>query len=349
MESKLNMDKWKSWELWPFWMRYALLSPVWLWYCLKSRSMWFFTPSNPTLTFGGFEGESKKEMYEQLPEGSYPKTIYIAPHLPFSQVINKIQQAGFTYPFIVKPDIGMSGILFRKIDREEQLLEYHQMLPVEYIVQQMISYPVEYSVFYYRYPDKNKGVITGFLQKEPLSVFGNGKDTLLQLIQNHPKAKHRLEELSAWHRSNFELVIPEASRYFLSYAANLNRGAHFINLGHLVDEKLHYVFDKLNLKSGQFFYGRYDLKSTSVDDLKNGHSFSILEFNGSGAEPNHVYNSGYSYLSAAKEIIKHWKVLYQISRMNHLKGIPYWPFLKGWRFMKQSKKHFDLLKKIDTR
>ena len=72
--------KWKrfwervvNWEQWPFGLRYLAISPVWLWYSLRSGSFWFFTPSNPTITFGGFEGEGKKEMYELLPEGSFPK------------------------------------------------------------------------------------------------------------------------------------------------------------------------------------------------------------------------------------------------------------------------------------
>ena len=69
---------------------------MWFWYCLKARSLWFFTPSNPTLTFGGFEGESKKEMYEQLPPSSYPKTVYIKPNIPFSEVLQIIKAAGFT-------------------------------------------------------------------------------------------------------------------------------------------------------------------------------------------------------------------------------------------------------------
>jgi hypothetical protein len=37
------------------------IAPVWGWYCLKVKSVWFFTPSNPTIAFGGFEGETKKK------------------------------------------------------------------------------------------------------------------------------------------------------------------------------------------------------------------------------------------------------------------------------------------------
>ena len=83
--------------------------------------MWFFSSSNPTITFGGFEGESKKEMYDQLPKDSFPKTIYIPHDLPFDQVKKQMIENGFIYPFIVKPDVGMKGILFRKIENEDQL------------------------------------------------------------------------------------------------------------------------------------------------------------------------------------------------------------------------------------
>jgi len=35
----------------------------------------------------------------------------------------------------------MKGILFRKIDNEEQLAKYHERIPVEYIVQDLIELP----------------------------------------------------------------------------------------------------------------------------------------------------------------------------------------------------------------
>ena len=321
---------------------------MWFWYCLRARSLWFFTPSNPTLTFGGFEGESKKEMYEQLPPASYPKTAYIKPGAPFSEVLEVIKAAGFTYPFIVKPDVGMAGILFRKIETEKHLQHYHSSVPVDYLVQELVHFPIEFSVFYYRHPQKNKGVITGFLEKEPMNVTGNGKDDLLQLIEAHPKAKYRMAELLSWHKERLELVLSAGEKFYLSHAANLNRGGNFINLQNEIDEQLHAVFDEINLYSKTFYYGRYDLKAESLEDLKQGKSFLLLEYNGSGAEPNHVYNSGFTLRVAHKEILKHWKVLFQISMHNYKNGIGFWGFNEGWRFLRQSTKHFDLLKKIDS-
>lgn len=337
-----------NWELWPFALRYALISPAWLWYCLRSGSAWFFTPSNPTLTFGGFEGEGKQEMYALLPTHLYPQTQFIEPTEPFAQVKERVEQAGFTYPFCTKPDVGMKGLLFRKIDNEAQFEAYHQQVPATYMVQELVQYPLEVSIFYYRHPSQSKGVISGFIQKELMEVAGDGKTTLLQLIRQHEKARHREPEMRVKHAAQLDVVLAHGERYPLTYAANLNRGARFVNLQHLVDAQLLNVFDELSRPAG-FFYGRYDIKCRSIDDLKQGKHFSILEFNGSGAEPNHVYNTGYSLFKAFAVILHHWEMLSRISRYNHAQGIKYWPFAKGYRFLRAAKKHLQVLERYDAK
>ena len=241
----------------------------------------------------------------------------------------------------------MKGILFRNIDNEEQLLKYHQRIPVEYIVQERIDLPIELSVFYYRHPTRDKGIISGLIQKELLEVTGDGKSTLWELILQHPRARFRLDEMKQRHEHRLNRILNKGQQFYLSYAGNHNRGARFINLYHLVDEKLLKVFDDLSHYTNKFFYGRYDIKCTSLDDLKEGKNYSILEFNGCGAEPNHIYDAGISLWLAYKEILKHWKVLYQISRYNHENGTPYWSFKKGRDFLKQSQQHFKMLEKFD--
>lgn len=336
-----------NWELWPFEILYFPISFVWLGYMLKSRAIWFFTPSNPTIAFGGFEGEGKKEMYDQLPPHLVPRTIYIQHDLPFDVVLKQIEQAVFHYPFIVKPDVGMKGILFRKIDNEGQLKKYHERIPVEYIVQDMIDLPVEVSVFYYRHPASAKGTVSGFIHKELLHVVGNGTSTLEQLIEEHPRARHRMEEMKHRHGHRLQRIIENQRIFYLSYAGNHNRGAHFTNLHQEIDERLHKVFDELSLYSRHFYYGRYDIKTSGIEDLKAGRNFMILEYNGCGAEPNHIYDCNMKLADAYKEILKHWKALYEISKYNHNHGFPYWSFQKGKSFIKDSRKHFKLLEKYD--
>ena len=347
MTWKSFWEKVGNWELWPFNLRYFFISPVWLWYCLRSGSFWFFSSSNPTLTFGGFEGEGKKEMYELLPKEFYPKTIYISPKDDFEDIKKLVKLHEFTYPFVVKPDVGMKGLLFRKIDNENDLFRYHQKNPFVYIIQDLVTYPLEVSVFYYRYPHKTKGFISGFIQKDLMDVFGDGKRTLWELIMMHPKAKHRPEEMRIKHEEQLQKIIPKGERFILTYAANLNRGAKFTNLQHLIDDDLLKIFDEISHRAS-FYYGRYDIKCESVEDLKLGKNFTILEFNGSGAEPNHVYNTGHSLFSAYKVFLHHWKVLYRISKYNKQQGLAYWPTLKGWNFLMVAKKHLKLLEKSDT-
>ena len=341
------LNKLTNWELWNFYFLYFPIGPVWLWYCLRSWSFWYFSSSNPTITFGGFEGEGKKEMYDQLPPHLIPRTIYILHDLPFDEVKKKISEAGFTFPFIVKPDIGMKGILFRKIDTEEQLIKYHERIPVEYIVQNLVELPVEVSVFYYRHPAKQKGVVSGFIDKELLHVKGDGQSNLKQLIEKHPRAKYRLEEMEHRHGHRFERVIPAREIFYLSYAGNHNRGAHFTNLHKEIDEDLHKVFDDLSHYTDKFYYGRYDIKTTSIEDLKQGKNFLILEFNGCGAEPNHIYDCGMSIWKAYGVLLHHWKMLFEISRYNHKNGIPYWSFRRGWKYLGDAKRHFKMLEKYD--
>ena len=73
----------------------------------------------------------------------------------------------------------------------------------------------------------------------------------------------------------------------------------------------------------------------------------ILEYNGCGAEPNHIYDCGMTIFQAYKEILRHWKALFEISKYNNKNGTPYWSFMKGYRFLQEAKRHFKLIEKYD--
>jgi len=321
--------------------------PVWLWHCLRARSFWFFTPSNPTLTFGGFEGESKREMYEQLPLDTYPKSVYILQSMSWDHVFEILKQNRISFPFAAKPDIGMMGFMFRKMEKESDLKNYHEMIMADYIIQDYISFPLEVSVFYYRFPREEKGTITGFLKKEFLSITGDGISTLNDLIENYPRARFRLEEIKLKHREKLKVVIPKGEIYYLSYALNLSRGGKLVSLAHEIDEELLSVFDKLSHYTKQFYYGRYDIKCASVPDLKKGINFSILEYNGCGAEPHHAYGNGNTLFQAYAIFLHHWQILYKISRINRKIGVQPWKFNKGLQHLASAKKYFRRLKALE--
>lgn len=287
-------------------------------------------------------------MYDQLPQYLFPVTFNVLPGEIFQSVLDKLEDNQVELPFVVKPEKGCAGLLFRKIDTLDQLKEYHEKVNIEFIVQDLIRFPMEVSVFYYRMPANKSGTISGFLHKVPMFVMGDGCSTVLQLIQTNPKASQRLEELTKPHAANFDKVIPAGEKYQLSYAANHNRGAQFINLAHEIDGKLLGVFDELSFKVSGWFYGRYDIMCASVEDLKNDRNYEILEYNGCGAEPNHIYDSGYTLSEAYAEILKHWKAMYQISKYNNKHGSPYWKFRRGLNVMIESRRHFKDLRRLET-
>ena len=335
------------WEKWDYRVKYYLLSPWWLLYCLRARSLWWFTASNPSLTFGGFEGETKMEMYADLPPGSFPKTIRIDPSMNAEEAMQKVLHKGFDFPFVVKPDAGMMGFMFRKVSSPGQFENYHGEIGCPYLVQEMINYPLEISVFYYRFPGNNRGTITGFLRKESMQVTGDGYSKLLELMKRDSMAKFRLKELRSKHSGMLDTVLPAGQTYILSFARNLSRGGKLVSMSHEIDEKLLAVFDRISLYKNCFFYGRYDILCTTIEDLKEGRNYSILEFNGAGAEPHHVYGMGNNLFQAQRILLKHWSILFKISVMNRRRGIAFWPYSKGRSFLSQAKNHFSRLRKLD--
>lgn len=336
-----------NWETWDWRVKYLFIGPAWLWYCVRAKSFWFFTASNPTLTFGGFDGESKREMYEQLPPGTYPKSIFISPLVPLDEVRKTIGSYGFTYPFAVKPDRGKMGLMFRKVTSWDDLECYHKKIHCDYIIQEWADYPLEVSVFYCRLPRATKGHITGFVRKDFLEVTGDGESTLWELIAKYPRVLFRLREMKRKHAGKLHRVLAPGEKYCLSHALNLSRGGKLVSLEHEKDESLLRVFDEFSLYSGKFYYGRYDIKCASIDELKKGKNFLILEFNGSGAEPHHVYGNGYSLLAACSVLVAHWGRLYDISAENHRAGIPYWKFSEGWKFLNKAGRHQRRLHDLD--
>jgi len=296
-----------DWEQWSFHIFYFPISYAWLLYYVKSRSLWFFTASNPTLSFGGFEGTGKSEMYKHLPSKFCAKSIFISPSCSFTEVVEKVKQEQLDFPLVVKPDIGMKGLLFRKVETVEQLKQYHHRVPAIYIIQEYVNMPLEVSVFYCRMPDDEKGEITAVIQKHLPEITGDGNSTLEQLINEYSN-EDWIETVKKFHENKLKHVLKKDEKFCLSHVANLMNGAKFKNISNMINEKLVMIFDNISHKTG-FYYGRYDIKCASLEDLYK-ENFIILEFNGAGSVPNHIYTGGYTLLSAYREILKHWSAMF---------------------------------------
>ena len=179
---KLILHKLLHWEYWSLEAIYYPLFPAWLFFSIKARSFFFFNAANPSIKNGGMAMESKMDIYALMPEEIRPQTILVKKGIIWERLSELLTDSNLAYPFIVKPDIGMKAFGVDKIENEVQLNEYLKKTPYDFLIQEFVPYKDEVGVFYTRHPEEKRGKITGLVRKEFLSVLGDGKSTILELI-----------------------------------------------------------------------------------------------------------------------------------------------------------------------
>jgi hypothetical protein len=78
-----------------------------------------------------------------------------------------------------------------------------------------------------------------------------------------------------------------------------------------------------------FNFGRLDIRFRDWESLRNARDFMIIEVNGAGAEPTHMYDPDHSIFFAWKEIVRHWWIMTTVCIKNHEQGAPYLSLKEG--------------------
>jgi hypothetical protein len=333
-----------NWEYWPFHAVYAPLYPYWFYLCIKARSFFFFNTSNPAIKNGGFLMESKKEIYDLIPSEYYPSTLFFRTGTPVEDIIELIKQRSFKYPLVGKPDIGMKGMMVKKLENENDLVNYAVDSKVDFLVQEFVPYQNEVGIFYYRYPDQEKGHITGIVRKEFLSVKGDGVSTVEQLLSKNKRAVLQLPALRTKEKGKMNIVLKKDDEMIIVPYGNHVRGAKFIDDSNMINEELASMIDTVCKKIRGFYFGRMDIRYNSWEELIQGKNFSIIELNGAGSEPTHIYDPRHSLFYAWKEITRHWNILYRVSKLNyHRDQRPYMSLRSGLTMFKENSEYLKLL------
>lgn len=300
------------------------------WLALRSGSLTFFSAANPGIYISGFGLESKFKTILKIPTAHRPKSVLTTPDESWPQIQQKLQRAGISFPLIAKPDVGFRGLLVKKIRRPEELREYLDRYPFHFMIQEFLSQPAEVGVLYYRYPDQERGHISSLTLKEFLHVKGDGHSTVETLISKNPRALLQLERLRGTKADLLDAVPAAGERVPLGVVGNHSKGTAFINGNHLIDDDLRRVFDRLCAQIDGFSYGRFDIKCDSLESLKQGGPFKVIEVNGICSEPTHIYDPHrITYLGALRDVMRHWSIIRRVSRANHRRyDIPYEPPMK---------------------
>ena len=289
--------------------------------------------------------ESKKEIYDLIPFEYYPSTLFFKASSSLQDILTLIKQRNLKYPLIGKPDIGMKGMMVKKLENEKELSFYVQNSKVDFLIQEFVSFKNEIGIFYYRYPNEEKGHISGIVKKELLGVTGNGVSTVEQLLLKNKRAVLQLPVLRKTEKDKMNIVLKKDEEFIVVPYGNHVRGAKFLDDSRLIDEELTKTIDSICKKVDGFYFGRLDICYNDWEELKQGKNFSIIELNGSGSEPTHIYDPRHSVFWAWKEIAKHWKILYRVSKLNHqLQNTPYMTTRMGLDMFKQNSEYVKLLK-----
>lgn len=129
-------------------------------------------------------------------------------------------------------------------------------------------------------------------------------------------------------------MIAAGEQVVLNRIGNHCLGTCFLDAGHLINDRLNSSFDRLSKQVPGFYFGRYDLVCNSETDLTEGRVM-VLELNGCGAEPAHIYHPGASFWKAVGVLIRHMRNLYEVSVQNHRRGVPYLSIQEGRRIYRQ--------------
>lgn len=289
--------------------------------------------------------ESKKEIYDLLPPGSYPKTILLHPdQYVETDIESYLDEYQLHFPLIAKPDIGMRGMAVKLLNNKSDWESYHRNSRVSYLLQEYISYTNEVGIFYYRLPNKVNGKITGIVEKQLLKVIGNGHSTIKELINNNDRFMLQLPILETSMPNQMIEILKTGEERILVPYGNHCRGAKFIDKTSDLTPALYNIMNDICKNVPGFYFGRLDIRFESWEKLCEGNNFSIIELNGAGSEPAHIYDPAHSVWYGWREIIKHWKILYQVSMINKSKHhLSYLSFQEGMKMLKDNKKHMKLI------
>jgi hypothetical protein len=305
--------------------------------------MFFFSAANPSIESGGMLGESKYKILENIPGDYKPKTFLIKVPLKMDTILAMIQEKKIPFPLIAKPDVGERGWKVEKIHDKSQLEAYVKQMRVNFIIQEYIPFEIELGLFYFRLPNQMKGVISSIVIKEFLTLKGNGKSTFNELIMNCQRARLQYFALEPKYRELMNEVLPNNQKFTLVQIGNHCLGTKFLNGNHLINNQLIEVFDKISQSIPGFYYGRYDIRCKSLNELYKGKEIKILELNGAGAEPGHIYDPQFPIFKAYRVLFHHWKVLYQISKANHKRGTAYMSVKDAWQTIMKIRQNRKLM------
>lgn len=335
-------------EFWPDWLFYTPVILFWALQSIRYRSITLPTLANPSINAGGLCGESKNAILDLAGPNARPWVadyvgLTVSAHVDGNdkdRALAAMKQANLQFPLVAKPDVSCNGVGVKVVRDESQLAAYLKAFPrgATLQLQSLVTYEGEAGVFYIRYPGAKTGKITSVTLKYPPVVVGDGHTTIKALIA----ADERLDAIS-------HILLPRlgakaanipasGERVALVFVGNHCRGSTFKDGLAAITPALSSRIDTIMQDMPGVYFSRIDLRYDSLDDLREGRGFKIIEFNGAGSEATHIWDPEMNLWRAYRDQFFHYGNSFKIGaaiRKTGIKPMGPWKLLALWQAQKK--------------
>jgi hypothetical protein len=335
-------------EFWPGWLFYAPVVAFWIINAIRYRSVTLPALANPGIAAGGICGESKNDILALAGPVAKPWIAAFAGvttsghndgnDLALAEAA--MARAGLAYPVVAKPDMSCNGVGVRVVRCAAELAAYLAAFPraTRVQLQELVTHEGEAGIFYIRRPCEPAGRITSVTLKFAPTVIGDGTSSVRGLIA----ADARLNAVS-------HLLLPKlgcgAARVpapgesvRLVFVGNHCRGSTFKDGLDIVTPALAARIDAIAQDMKDLHFSRIDLRYASLDELRAGENFKIIEFNGSGSEATHIWDPAMTMRAAYKTQFFHYGESFRIGaeiRKRGLRPLGLFKLMTLWRHQKR--------------
>ncbi len=311
------------WEFWPSWVLYALLIPHFVHLAVKHRSLTIFTSANPGIPLGGLVGESKWDILSQLPQDVIVPTAVLEPESAdarCAELARLMKSRQWSYPVILKPDVGERGSGVRLVRSPQVALNYFKKHPERILVQTYHPGPFEAGVFYVRLPSKKHGRIFSITDKVPPRVVGDGRSSLETLVWRHPRLRLQASVFLGRLAHEAQRVPHSGEDVLLAVAGNHCQGTMFCDGARLMTPAVARAIDRIARATPGFCFGRFDIRYESAEEFRAGRGFRIIELNGVLSESTNIYDPAFGLFRGLGVLAHQWTLAFRIGSENAARG-----------------------------
>jgi hypothetical protein len=315
-------------ERMPKWLICVPLTVQWLWLALRYRSVTLPSAANPAITSGGLVGEGKVEYFSGMgPAARAVTAAYcaISTHRPLTdaELQQTLDSAGLAWPIIAKPDLGLCGYGVRLLASRVELQAYLKAFPANevVVVQQYLAEEGEAGIFYARDPDAGQGRIIGLALRYFPRVTGDGKKSIAALIEADPRATRLVN--AEKHEPCYDAARVPASGEVVRLATigSTRVGGLYRDGCACITSQLTQAIDAIARDMPAFYFGRFDVRFDSLQELSGGRGFTIMEVNGAGSEAIQAWDPETGVLAGFRMIFEKQRILFAIGDAMRKRGV----------------------------